>query len=94
MDNLEFKKSLEDRTFKYAVELVKFLKSMSYNVIDIEISKQVLRSATSIGANYREANRAESKKDFIHKIGIIEKEACEIQYWINIITETWALNLT
>ena len=92
MNNLEFKKILEDRTQKYAVELIKFLKSEDYNVIDSVVSKQVLRSGTSIGANYREANRAESKKDFIHKICLVEKEACETQYWMSLISETWTLN--
>lgn len=92
MNNVEFKKVLEDRTLKYSIQLIKFLKSVDYNVIDSVASKQVLRSATSIGANYREANRAESKKDFIHKIGLIEKEASETQYWMNLISETWILN--
>jgi four helix bundle protein len=46
---------------------------------------QVLKSGTAIGANYREANRAESRKDFIHKIGIVEKEASETQYWLELL---------
>ena len=45
---------------------------------------QFLKAGTSIGANYREANRAESKKDFIHKIGIVEKEASETDYWLEV----------
>jgi four helix bundle protein len=45
---------------------------------------QLLKAGTSIGANYREANRAESKNDFIHKIGIVEKEAAETQYWLEL----------
>ena len=49
---------------------------------------QLLKSATSIGANYREANRAESKSDFIHKITIIEKEAAETQYWIELFNDS------
>ena len=47
----------------------------------------MLRSGTSIGANYREANRAESRSDFIHKIGVTEKEAAETQYWLEIFEE-------
>ncbi|MDA3800022.1 MAG: four helix bundle protein [Kiritimatiellae bacterium] len=92
MNNVEFKKALEDRTLKYAIELIKFLKSVDYNVIDSVSSNQVLRSGTSIGSNYREANRAESKKDFVHKIGLVEKEASETQYWMKLISETWVLN--
>lgn len=58
-------------------------------MVDGIIFKQVLRSATSIGANYREANRAGSKNDFIHKIGIVEKEASETVYWLEIMEFTW-----
>jgi four helix bundle protein len=46
-----------------------------------------VKAGTSIGANYREANRAESRNDFIHKIGIVEKEASECQYWLEICDE-------
>ena len=49
---------------------------------------QVLKSGTAVGANYREANRAESRKDFIHKIGIDEKEASETQYWLELLEES------
>ena len=51
------------------------------------VATQLLRSATSIGANYREANRAESRRDFVHKIAIVEKEAAESLYWLEILEE-------
>ena len=51
------------------------------------MSPQLLRSATSIGANYREANLAESRRDFVHKIAIVEKEAAESLYWIELFEE-------
>jgi four helix bundle protein len=51
------------------------------------VGKQLLRAGTSIGANYREANRAESKDDFIHKIGVAEKEASETGYWLEICAD-------
>jgi four helix bundle protein len=51
------------------------------------IRYQLVRAGTSVGANYREANRAESRNDFIHKIGIVEKEASESQYWLQICDE-------
>jgi four helix bundle protein len=53
------------------------------------ISYQLLKSATSIGANYREAVRAESRLDFIHKLGIVEKETNETLYWLELVQETY-----
>ena len=49
---------------------------------------QLLRSGTSVGANYREANRAQSRSDFIHKIALVEKEAAETQYWLELLDES------
>ncbi|MBW2662795.1 MAG: four helix bundle protein [Deltaproteobacteria bacterium] len=49
---------------------------------------QSVKSSTSIGANYREANRAESRKDFTHKVAIVEKEASETQYWLELFEES------
>ncbi len=48
---------------------------------------QLLRSGTSVGANYREANRAQSRSDFIHKIALVEKEAAETQYWLELFED-------
>ena len=53
-----------------------------------EVGRQLLRAGISIGANYREANRAESKNDFIHKIGLAEKEAAETGYWLEICSDS------
>jgi four helix bundle protein len=89
---MSFKLELESRTKQFSINLINFLKSFPFNGIDQIIAKQILRSGTSIGANYREANRAESKKDFIHNIGIVEKEAFEIQYWFELIKSTWKMN--
>ena len=52
------------------------------------LGRQLLRSGTSIGANYREANRAASKSDFIHKLSICEKEAAETEYWLELLGES------
>ena len=52
------------------------------------LSYQLLKSGTSIGANYREANRAESRNDFVHKIALVEKEAAETQYWLELFEES------
>ena len=78
------KTELEDRTKKFAVEIVRLIRTFPKTVDGIEVGRQLLKSGTSIGANYREANRAESKGDFIHKVGIAEKEASETVYWLEI----------
>jgi len=84
----DFKIELEQRTKQFAVNVIKTLKQFNVFGIDRIVQNQVVRSSTSIGANYREANRAESRVDFIHKIGVVEKEAAETQYWFEIIIET------
>ena len=52
------------------------------------LARQLLRSSTSIGANYREANRGVSRADFINKIGTVQKEAAETQYWLELLIES------
>ena len=84
MDKVE----LEKRTKLFALDVVRFVNSLPNNNAGYILGKQLLRSGTSIGANYREANRAESKADFIHKINIVEKEAAETQYWLDLILES------
>jgi four helix bundle protein len=81
------KKELERRTKTFALRVVNFVSEMPKNKVTDVLGYQLLKSATSIGANYREANRAESKEDFIHKIAIIEKEASETQYWLELCQE-------
>lgn len=87
MKREEFKKELEVRTRRFAVKVLNALAQLPetrvFNVLVYQLSK----SATSVGANYREANRAESKDDFIHKIGIVAKESNETVYWLEIIEE-------
>jgi four helix bundle protein len=78
------KTEFEGRTKEFAVQIVKLIRTFPKTVDGIEVGRQLLKSGTSIGANYREANRAESKGDFIHKIGIAEKEASETVYWLEI----------
>jgi four helix bundle protein len=81
------KTEFEGRTKEFAVQIVKLIRTFPKTVDGIEVGRQLLKSGTSIGANYREANRAESKDDFIHKIGIAEKEASETVYWLEICNE-------
>jgi four helix bundle protein len=78
------KKELEKRTKKFALEVIKFVADLPKNKITDVLGYQFLKAGTSIGANYREANRAQSRQDFIHKIAIVEKEASETQYWLEL----------
>lgn len=78
------KTELEGRTKEFSVRIVRLIRTFPKTVDGIEMGRQLLKAGTSIGANYREANRAESKDDFIHKIGIAEKEAAETVYWLEI----------
>lgn len=78
---------LEERTAKFAENIIKFVKKIPKNDITKQIIVQLIRSATSIGANYCEADCAESRKDFEHKIGICKKEAKETRYWIRMMAE-------
>lgn len=82
------KEELEQRTKKFAMNIIKYVSSLPKGTVPNALGAQLIRSGTSIGANYREANRAESRKDFIHKIGIIEKEASETQYWLDLMIES------
>jgi four helix bundle protein len=88
MDRKEKKYELEDRTKKFAVQVIRFIYNQERNIINSVLFTQLIKAGTSIGANYREANRAESKKDFIHKIGIVQKEASETQYWLEVLLES------
>jgi four helix bundle protein len=80
------KNELEARTKGFALRVIQFVSEFPKNNLGHVLSSQLLRSATSIGANYREANRAESRNDFIHKIGVVEKEAAETLYWLELCT--------
>jgi len=81
----EVRRDLEKRTFDFAVEVVKFLKGIKYSKENEVIKYQLAKSATSIGANYEEAQGAYSRDDFKYKIGICFREAKESNYWIRII---------
>ena len=78
------KKELEKRTKTIALEVIRFVADLPKNKITDVLGYQFLKCGTSIGANYREANRAQSRQDFIHKIAIVEKEASETQYWLEL----------
>lgn len=75
---------LEERTIAFSVTVIGFVSSLPRGDAASVVGRQLLRSATSIGANYREANRAESKADFVHKTSLAQKEAAETDYWLQI----------
>jgi len=79
---------LEERTFQFAKSVRLFVKTLPKTIANSEDGKQLIRASGSIGANYREANEALSKKDFVIRIKISRKEAKESIYWLRLIDET------
>ena len=93
MERKQFAKDLEKRTRKFAVQIIRLSITLPNTAEGVVIRNQMTKSGTSIGANYREANRSRSKADFRNKIKICESEASETQYWLEVIVEagwvTW-----
>lgn len=78
---------LKDRTKKFAVSIIRFIRTLPKNDEGYILGKQLLRSGTSVGANYRSAFKGKSTADFINKITIVEEEADECCYWLELIIE-------
>ena len=78
---------LEERTARFGEAIIEFVKTLSRDSINDPLIRQVVRSGTSIGANYMEADGAESKKDFQHKISICKKESKETKHWLRMIAK-------
>ncbi len=78
---------LEERTALFGKNIIDFVKTLPINPINSELIRQIVKSGTSIGANYMEADAAESKKDFRHKIAICKKEAKETKHWLRMIAK-------
>jgi len=78
---------LEKRTLEFSKNVIRLYKQLPKNVINNELIGQLIRASGSIGANYREANDALSKKDFKHRIKITRKEAKEAHYWLELLIE-------
>jgi four helix bundle protein len=87
MDNKEFSKELEKRTRKFAVRIIRLSVVLPNTPEGRVVRNQITKAGTSVGANYREANRARSRADFKNKIKICESEASETQYWIEVVVE-------
>ena len=83
---------LSEKSFAFALRIVKLYKYLAAEYKEYVLSKQVLRSGTSIGANVEEAKHARSKIDFVHKLSIAQKEACETNYWLRLLRESDFLN--
>ncbi|MBI4142522.1 four helix bundle protein [Candidatus Uhrbacteria bacterium] len=77
---------LEERTAAFGSAIIAFAKRIPETTVTRPIITQLVRAGTSVGANYCEADNAESRKDFIHKIGICKKEAKETKYWLHMIS--------
>ena len=84
---MEKRNVIKEKSFLFAIEIVGLYKVLAERK-EFVLSKQVLRSGTSIGANIREAEHAQSKADFIHKLSISLKEANETEYWLDLLYET------
>ncbi len=78
---------LEERTARFGEDIIEFAMSLKKNGVNRILTNQAIRSGTSIGANYCEADGAESKKDFNHKIGICKKESKETMHWLRMIAK-------
>jgi len=78
---------LVERTAGFGEAVIVFAQTLEKNVINLPLISQIIRAATSIGANYMEADAAESKKDFEHKIGIARKEAKETMHWLRMLAK-------
>ncbi len=82
------KSILKDKSFALALRIIKLYKFLIESKKEYVISKQILRSGTSIGAMVREAQNAESKMDFVHKLAIAQKECDESLYWLELLVES------
>ncbi len=85
MTNYQKKFDLEERTAKFGEDVINLCKNLPKNEITRPLINQIIRSATSIGANYMEANGASSKKDFRNKVYICKKEAQETRHWLRML---------
>lgn len=81
------KYDLEERTAKFAEDIIELCKKTPKNAVTLPVINQLIRAGTSVGANYREANGASSRKDFKNKIFICKKESKETQYWLRLLAK-------
>ena len=84
---------LKHRTRTFAIEVIKLAKVLPTDFVMAHIARQLMRSGTSVGANYRSSCRAKSEADFIAKMSTVEEEADEAGYWLELLIETNAVSL-
>jgi four helix bundle protein len=77
-----------DKSYSFSLRIIKLYKFLCENKKEFVMSKQILRSGTSIGANVNESQAAETKNDFIHKLGISAKEIRETEYWLKLLKDS------
>jgi len=87
MDNKQFARELETTTLKSAIRIIRLSAKLPNTPEGRVVRNQITKAGTSVGANYREANRARSRADFKNKISICETESSETQYWLEVIKE-------
>ena len=87
------KNVVENKSFNFAIRVVNLYKYLTNEKKEFVLSKQILRSGTSIGANINEAQQAQSKKDFLMKMNISLKECTETKYWIKLLSATDYINI-
>ncbi len=88
------KSIIKDKSFTFSIRIVRLYKYLIEEKKEFVLSKQLLRSGTAVGALVREAQNAESPKDFIHKLAIAQKECDETIYWLELLKETEYINQT
>ncbi|WP_035464407.1 four helix bundle protein [Algoriphagus vanfongensis] len=81
-------RDLKSRTKLFALAIIKLVSDLPKNTVGYELGKQVLRSGTSIGANYRSSQRGRSRAEFISKLSIVQEEADETVFWLELIKES------
>jgi len=79
---------LKERTKRFAIDIIRLVEGLPTSRVAGVLGSQLLRSGTSVGANYRSACRAKSRADFIAKMGVVEEEADETGYWMELLLET------
>ena len=84
---------IAEKSFEFALKIIQLYKEL-HSENEFVISKQLLRSGTSIGANVQESSAAFSKKDFVHKISIASKEARETKYWLQLLHKSNITNIS
>jgi four helix bundle protein len=80
--------AMKARTKTFALRVIRLTEALPRNRTTEVIGRQLLRSATSVGANYRAVQRAKSRADFLHKLAIVEEEADETSYWLELLVES------